>query len=281
MFEGLAETKGVQHKIQIDPNAIPVVHPPRRRPEAFREPLKEKLQRMEKLGVIKKCIEPTAWLHSLVVAKKKNSKLRVCLDPSNLSRAVMREHFPMQTVEDVISRMPNAKVFSVLDANHVLRQVKLAKDSSKLATFNTPFGRYSYKRLPFRIALAPEVFQNVMFHLFRDIEGVEVIVDDLVVWGKDVEQHDVKLRKMLDRYRGHNLKLNREKCHFRESEVHYVGHVLSADGVKPDPKEVEAIIAMPTSTNREDLQRFLGVVTYLSKFIPVMSQKSAPLCQLL
>ena len=281
VFEGLAETKGVQHKIQIDPNAIPVVHPPRGLPEAFREPLKEKLQRMEKLGVIKKCTEPTAWLHSPVVAKKKNSKLRVCLDPSNLNRAVMREHFPMQTVEDVISRMPNAKVFSVLDANHVLRQVKLAKDSSKLATFNTPFGRYSYKRLPFRIALAPEVFQNVMFHLFRDIEGVEVIADDLVVWGKDVEQHDVRLRKMLDRYRGHNLKLNREKCHFRESEVHYVGHVLSADGVKPDPKKVEAIIAMPTPTNRDDLQRFLGVVTYLSKFIPVMSQKSAPLCQLL
>ena len=135
--------------------------------------------------------------------------------------------------------------------------------------------------MPFRIALAPEVFQNVMFHLFRGIEGFEVIVDDLVVWGKDVEQHDVRLRKMLDRYRGHNLKLNREKCHFRESEVHYVGHVLSADGVKPDPKKVEAIIAMPTATNREDLQRFLGVVTYLSKLIPVMSQKSAPLCQLL
>ena len=95
VFEGLAETKGVQHKIQIDPNAIPVVHPPRRLPEAFREPLKEKLQRMEKLGVIKKCTEPTSWLHSLVVAKKKNSKLRVCLDPSNLNRAVMREHFPM------------------------------------------------------------------------------------------------------------------------------------------------------------------------------------------
>ena len=78
---------------------------------------------------------------------------------------------------------------------------------------------------------------------------------------------------MLDRCRERNLKLDREKCHFRISEVHYVGHVLSADDVKPDPKKVEAIIAMPTSVNREDLQRFLGVVTYLSKFIPNMSQK--------
>ena len=80
---------------------------------------------------------------------------------------------------------------------------------------------------------------------------------------------------------GTTLSLTGKNAIFRESEVHYVGHVLSADGVKPDPKKVEAIIAMPTSTNREDLQRFLGVVTYLSKFIQVMSQKSAPLCQLL
>ena len=86
---------------------------------------------------------------------------------------------------------------------------------------------------------------------------------------------------MLDRCHECNLKFNREKCHFRVSEVHFVGHVLSADGVKPDPQKVEAIIALPTPANREDLQRFLGVVTYLSKFIPNMSQKSAPLCQLL
>ena len=99
---------------------------------------------MEKLGVIRKCTEPMAWVHSLVVAKKKNNKLRVRLDPSNLNHAVMWEHFPMQTVEDVINRMPNAKVFSVLDANHGFCQVKLAKDSSKPATFNTPCGWYSY-----------------------------------------------------------------------------------------------------------------------------------------
>ncbi|PFX14755.1 Retrovirus-related Pol polyprotein from transposon opus [Stylophora pistillata] len=228
VFEGLDEIKGVQYKIQIDPSATPIVYHPRRVPVALCEPLREELQRMEKLGVIKKCTEPTAWVHGLVVVKKKNNKLRVCMDPSDLNRAVMREHFPMQTVEDVISRMPSAKVFSVPDANHGFWQVKLATDSSKLATFNTPFGRL-----------------------------------------------------VLDRCRECNLKLNREKCHFRVSGVHYVGHVSSADGVMPDPNKVEAIIAMPTTANREKLPRFLGVVTYLSKFIPNMSLKSAPLRQLL
>ena len=106
--------------------------------------------------------------------------------------------------------------------------------------------------MPLGIASAPEVFQNVIFHLFRDNEDVEVIVDDLVVWGEDVKQHDVRLKQVLGRCRERNLKLNRGKCHFRMSEVHYVGHVLSADGVKPDPKKVEAIIAMPTPANRED-----------------------------
>jgi len=178
------------------------------------------------------------------------------MDPSDLNRAVMREHFPMQTVEDVISRMPNAKVFSVLDANHGFWQVKLAKNSSKLATFNTPFGRYSYTRLPFGIASAPEVFQNVMSHLFQDIEGVEVIVDDLVVWGEDVELHDVRLRQVLDRCRERNLKLNRGKCHFRVSEVRYVGHVLSADGVKPDPQKVKAIKEMPVPSIEKNYRGF-------------------------
>ena len=129
---------------------------------------------MEKLKVIMKASDPTAWVHSLVIAKKKNDKIRVCLDPSDLNRAVTREHFPMQKIEDVISRTTNAKVFIALDANHGFWQVKLDKDSSKLATFNTPFGRYSYTRLPFfGIASAPEVFQNIMSLLFDDIEGVK------------------------------------------------------------------------------------------------------------
>ena len=106
-------------------------------------------------------------------------------------------------------------------------------------------------------------------------------MDDLVAWGENTEQHDVRLRQLLDRCRERRLKLNKDKFHFRVSEVRYVGHVLSADGVKPDPLKVEAIKAMPPPGDRGELQRFLGVVTYLSKFIPNMSQKSAPLRQLL
>ena len=99
-----------------------------------------------------------------------------------------------------------------------------------------------------------------MSHLFRNIEGVEVIVDDLVVWEGDVEQHDARLRHVLDRCRECNLTLNQEKCRCRVSEVGYVGHVLSSDGIKPDLQKVEAINAMPIPVNHEELQRFLHKV---------------------
>lgn len=113
---------------------------------------------MENLGVIKKCVEFIVWVYSFVVVKKKNNKIRVCLDFSNFNCVVMCEYFFMQIVEDVISRMFYVKVFSVFDVNYGFWQVKLIKDSSKLVIFNMFFGRYSYICLLFGIVLVLEVF---------------------------------------------------------------------------------------------------------------------------
>ena len=102
----------------------------------------------------------------------------------------------MTTIEEVVADMPQAKVFSVLDATSGYWQVKLGEASSKLCTFNTPFGRYRFTRLPFGILSAPEVFQNHTSKLFADMEGVKVIVDDLLIWGKDDEEHDTRLKQV-------------------------------------------------------------------------------------
>ena len=167
VFNGLGDISGIQHRIKLNKEVEPVVHPPRKVPVALRKSLQEELQRMEALDVITKTTEPTEWVNSLVIARKKNGKIRVCMDPSSLNKAIRREHYPMRTIEEVISQMPNAKIFSVLDANHGFWQVKLTPESTKLCTFNTPFGRYSFKRLPFGITSAPEVFQRVTTELFE------------------------------------------------------------------------------------------------------------------
>ena len=142
-----------------------------------------------------------------MVAAVKPNKIRICIDPRDVNEAIRREHFPMATIEEVVASMPQAKVFSVLDATSGYWQVKLDEQSSKLCTFNTPFGRYRFMRLPFGIKSAPKVFQNCMSELFADVDGVKVIVDDLLIWGKDDDEHDARLKQVLDRAREVNLKL--------------------------------------------------------------------------
>lgn len=129
-----------RHHIQVDPAVTPVIHPPRKVPLALKDDIKKELERMETLGVIEKQTEPTDWVNSMVTVKKANKRIRICIDPQDLNKAIKREHYPLRTVEEVVAEMPNAKVFSVLDANHGFWQIQLDEESSKLCTFNTPFG---------------------------------------------------------------------------------------------------------------------------------------------
>lgn len=189
--------------------------------------------------------------------------------------------YPMQTIEEVVAEMPGATVFSVLYATSGYWQVKLDEASSKLCTFNSPFGRYRFTRLPCGIKSAPEVFQQQMSEIFEDIKGVKVIVDDILVWGRDVPELDARMKQVLDRAREVNLKLNRKKCQVRKAEVHYVGHLPTKDGLKPDPQKIRAVEAMEQPRNTKELRTFLGFIQYIGKFMPNLSQVTAPLRKLL
>lgn len=113
------------------------------------------------------------------------------------------------------------------------------------------------------------------------MEGVVNVMDDILVWGADKEQHDKRPRQLLDRIRSINLKLNKDKCKIAMTEIQYIGHILSAEGLKPDQEKVRAIMDMPQLHDKATLMRFLGMVQYLSKFIPNISDVSAPLRKLL
>ena len=121
------------------------MQPPRKIPVALRDKVRDELTRMESLGVIVKQDEPTPWVNSMVVVNK-GSKIRICIDPKDLNNAIMREHYPLRTIDEVIANMPNAKYFSKLDAVTGFWQIRLEEASSKLCTFNTPYGRYRFTR---------------------------------------------------------------------------------------------------------------------------------------
>ncbi|VDI10628.1 Hypothetical predicted protein [Mytilus galloprovincialis] len=236
---------------------------------------------MEDIGVIFKQQEPTQWVNSMVTVIKPNGKIRICIDPRDLNKAILREHYPLKTVEEVISQMPNAKVFSKLDATSGFWHIQLDEPSSKLCTFNTPFGRYRFARLPFGINSASEVFQKIVSEMVSDIEGAEAIIDDILIWGSDQKEHDMRLKQVLDRAREYNLKLSAGKCEISKPEVTYVGHRLTSEGVKPDPEKIRAVNKMSKPECVKDLQTFMGFIQYLGKFMPNMSTVSAPLRTLL
>ena len=203
---------------------------------------------MESLDVIEKVTGPTSWVNSMVTITKPNGSLRICIDPRNLNEAIQRGHYPMQTIEEVTTRMSEATYFSVLDASSGYWQISLDQESAKLCTFNSPFSRYMFKRLPFGLSSAQDIFQKVMTEMFEDIEGVEVVVDDILVWGTNEAEHNSRLIKVLDRARLRNLKLNKTKCQFKKQEIAYL---LTKDRLKPDPKKTQAISEMTPPMSRD------------------------------
>ena len=131
------------------------------------------------------------------------------------------------------------------------------------------------------IVSAPDFFQRNLAQTFEDIEGHEVIVDDLLMWGKDEKEHNQRLKKVLERTAEVDLRFNKEKCKCNKKEVKHVGHTFGSNGLKPNPDWIQAILDMPVPKDRDSLRWFLGMVNYLNKFIPNLADVSKPLRELL
>ena len=214
---------------------------------------------------------------------KKNGDVRVTIDPRELNKVILREFHPMSTVDDIATRVNGSKLFTTLDANMGYFQLLLDEQSQPLTCFITPFGRYMYKRLPMGITVAPELYQKAMSELFNGVEGVEIVMDDILIHVHAATQtkHDKILTQVLQICEDNNLKLNREKTHVGKKEVEYVGHIFSADGMKICSKRVESIMKMPYPKNKKEVMTILGMVTYTCKFLPHLSSVPEPLRQLI
>ena len=142
--------------------------------------------------------------------------------------------------------------------------------------FNTPFGRFKFRRMAYGLNSGSEVFQQAMEQAFSGTP-CEIIADDIIVWGATTKQHDERLEQVLKRAEEINLKLNPKKCKIRVDQVTYIGYVLSGEGIRPDPEKMRAIAEYPAPQNKQELQRFLGMINYISKFIQNFSDNTVTL----
>ena len=286
VFSGVGKLPGILH-VQTDEQATPVQMATRSVPEALREEVKTELDRLVEDGIVKTVSEPTEWISAMVAVRKPSSGIRICIDPTPLNRAIKRNHYPLPTIDDLTPALSEAKVFSVCDVKSGYWHVELDEESSFLTTFTTPWGRYRWCRMPFGLRCASEEFQRRLHMALEGLEGVRAIADDILVYGVGATQeeamkdHDVKLRSLLERCREKKVRLNMSKMKLRQTQVKYMGHMFTAQGLKADPEKVQAVVNMPAPEDRKGVQRVLGLVNYLQPFAPKLAAISAPLRALL
>ena len=283
--EELGRMEGKVH-LETDPNVAPTVMPPRRVPVALKEKLKNELDRLTQRKVISPIQEPTDWVSSMIAAKKPDGNIRLCIDPHYLNLALKRSHYPLPVIEEILPELSKAKVFSKVDLKEGFLQVELDEESSKLTVFQTPWGRYRFHRMPFGITPAPEIFQMKLDQSLEGLKGVFKIADDILITGQGEtereadEDHDRNLKSLLDRCRERNIKLNKKKFTFKCDDVQFIGHRLTKEGLKPDPAKVKAILSMKKPDDVAAVQRLMGMVKYLSKFLSDLSQICEPIRRL-
>lgn len=298
VFSGIGEIKDpktgepIEANLEMDPKAVPVAQRPRNVPYYLQEPLREWLEEGEREGIFEKvpANEPITWCSPLVVQPKPkfSSKekldshmIRASIDMRIPNRAMLRSRcVQAPIIEDFTYSLRDCKIFSKLDLKQGYHQLRVGQETAKVATFSTPWGNYRPRRLVFGAKSSQDVFDEAMFRVFGDIPHCMLQRDDLLIGGRDKEEHDKTLEEVLKRASEYNVTFNRDKCEFATNEIEFFGHRFTSDGLKADPEKIRAVKECSAPKSKEEVRSLLGMTGYLSNFIPQYSTLTAPLRRL-
>lgn len=274
---GLA--KGVEHHIRLSDDR-PFRERSRRLAPADIEDVRKHLHDLLKAGIIKESRSPYA--SPIVVARKKNGSVRMCIDYRTLNTRTVPDQYTTPRIDDALDCLTGSRWFSVLDLRSGYYQIAMAEPDKEKTAFICPLGFYEFERMPQGITGAPATFQRLMERAVGDMNLLQVLVylDDLIVFGKTLEEHEERLLKVLDRLEEVGLKVSLDKCQFCQPRVKYVGHIISADGIATDPEKVRAVTSWPQPTDLKSLRSFLGFCGYYRRFVADYSAIVRPLTEL-
>ena len=272
VFEGIGSFPGPPYHIQIDPNVTPTQTPCCRIPVHLKEAFKQEVDKMLQVGIIKPVHEATPWINSFVLVESKdklnNTKLCICLDPTNLNKAIIREPYHFRMPKDIAHLLADDCIMTVCDCKKGYWYQKLDGASPFLTTFNTEIGRFRYTVMPFGATVAGDVFQCKLDQCFGMIKQVIVIAYYIMIVGKQQNHRDynVVLTTLLGTARKCNVRFNFDMLQWKKTEVDFFGETYTTSGQKPTQSKVSAITGMLAPTCKKQVQSFIGMVNYLSKF---------------
>jgi hypothetical protein len=279
--EGIGTIKGVKARITLKDGAQPRFFKARTVPYALRPKVESELERLVTEGVLEK-IDDSEWGTPIVPVVKGDGSVRICGDfKVTLNPVIQNDKYPIPRIEDIYANLAGGQKFSKLDLAHAYLQIPMDEASREYVTITTHKGLFRYRRLPFGIYTASGIFQRAIDTTLQGLEGVQVYADDLLVTGKDDQEHWSNLKKVLDRLQAAGLRVKKEKCKFMQPSVTYLGHKIDASGLHATGPKVEAVLNAPCPLDVSQLRSFLGLLNYYGRFLPNLSSVIHPLNALL
>lgn len=281
LFTGVGKLKNFELKIPINPKVPLVAQPVRRQPFNIRQIEKDLIKELLDFDIIEPVTGPTPCVSpSHIVQKKEKGQHRLVVDMRMANEAVQRERVPLPTFEELLNDLNGCKIFSKIDIKWGYHQILLSEDSRIITVFSCSLGLFRYKRLFFGIRCASEIFQRIVSQLLQGIEGVANSQDDIRIGGRTQEEHDCRLKIVLERLRQSGITLNESKCVFGVPEINFLGHHLSANGIKPTQTSQQVLQEFRAPENKAEVRSFLGLINFSARFVPNFSTITEPLREL-
>lgn len=282
LFDGtLGKYTGEQVKLHLRDNAEPIFCRARPVPYALLSRVDRELDAMLRAGVIEP-VDRSDWATPLVIARKADGGIRLCADYKvTLNKALLVDRYPVPKIEDLFSDLGGNNYFTKLDLSQAYNQLVLDEQSRNYTVINTHRGLFKYNRLVYGLSSSPGIFQKCMVNLFKNVPGVIVFYDDILIKSKSWESNLKRVEQVFDILEKNGLKIRKDKCEFMAEQVKYLGFIVEKNGVRVDPEKVKPILSMPHPSNVSELKSFLGMVNFYGKFIKNLSHHISPLYELL
>lgn len=282
--ERLGSTNTLKHRI-LTTDDRPINVKQYRYPQIHKEEIQRQVDEMLEKGIIEPSKSP--YNSPLWIVPKKNDSLgnkkwRLVIDFRSLNEKTIGDAYPLPNIVDILDQLGSAKYFSIFDLASGFHQILMSKTDKHKTAFSTPYGHFEYNRMPFGLRNAPATFQRLMDQVLTGLQGIELFVylDDIVIYARSLEEHAIKFQRLMKRLEEANLSLQPDKCEFLKKEVAYLGHIITENGVRPDPGKIEAVRNYPIPTTRKNIKQFLGLAGYYRRFIENFSKIAKPLSDL-
>jgi hypothetical protein len=266
-YSGLPLRRDIDFSIELAPGAVPVSKTPYQMSTPELVELKLQLKEMMDKGYIRPSVSP--WGAPVLFVKKKDGTLRLCIDYRQLNKVTIKNKYPLPKIDDLFDQLGGASIFSKIDLRSGYHQVRIKGEDIHKTSFRTRYGHYEFVVVPFGLTNAPATFMCLMNNVLSKFldKFVLVFIDDILIYSKNREEHEEHLRLVLQVLREHQLYAKFNKCDFFQKQIHYLGHVLSEEGVAVDPHKIRSIMEWPTPKDVSYIISFMGLEGYYRRFI--------------